>query len=480
MISKLKQKWNSMPITVKASTSYALCSIVQRSLSFITLPLFTRMLTTEEYGEATLYYSWASFLSIFITLNLAYGSFSTAMVKYKDERDKYISSIQGICLALSCVFLVGYLPFRNYWNKLLGLPTFLVIVMVMEQLATLAIQLWSGKKRFEYKYKSVIGITLIMSIISPILSYIFVINSTQKGYARILGGVITTFIFGLIIFLMNIHRGKKLYCGKFWKYAFGFNIPLLAYYLSQIIFNQSDRIMISKITGNSDAALYGVAYNFAMILTFVLNAINNSYVPWQYEKIEKNQQSENRKVAIVIAGFMAILLLIIIWFAPEVIVILAGKQYEPAVWVVPSVAMSLLLLFYSQLSINVEFYYQEKKDLIYASIGAAVVNIVLNALFIPIFGFVAAGYATLISYIIFAICNYIALLKILKKRNLKQDMFDVKKLIMLFVGFMIIGFLGVVLYDYFLIRIIITIIVFLVFLLKRNLFIEVYKKIKDK
>ena len=39
--------------------------------------------------------------------------------------------------------------------------------------------------------------------------------------------------------------------------------------------------------------MYGVAYNLAMFLTFVLNAINASYVPWIYEKIKDNKSSEN-------------------------------------------------------------------------------------------------------------------------------------------------------------------------------------------
>ena len=102
MLNIIKSKWSNIPLTVKVSTSYAICSILQKCLSFITLPLFTRLLTTEQYGQYTIYSSWSGILMIFLTLNLAYGSFQTAMIKYEDKRAEYISSIQGVCILLSC------------------------------------------------------------------------------------------------------------------------------------------------------------------------------------------------------------------------------------------------------------------------------------------------------------------------------------------------------------------------------------------
>ena len=63
----VKEKWNKTPLEAKVSISYAICSILQQSISFITLPLFTRLLSTEQYGHVTVYGSWSSLLSIFLT-----------------------------------------------------------------------------------------------------------------------------------------------------------------------------------------------------------------------------------------------------------------------------------------------------------------------------------------------------------------------------------------------------------------------------
>ena len=480
MINTIKEKWNKIPLTVKVSTSYAICSILQKCLSFITLPLFTRLLTTEQYGQYTIYSSWQGILMIFLTLNLAYGSFQTAMVKFEDRRSEYITSIQGICILLSVIFLALYLPFREMWNQLFELPTLFVLIMVSEIIFTTATQLWMERNRFEFKYKSVVAITLLTSILSPVLAYVLVSCTEEKGYARIIGYASINVIVGLIVFIQNTKRGKKLFNKEFWKYALGFNIPLLAYYLSQVIFNQSDRIMISHMTGTGEAAMYGVAYNLAMILTFVLNAINGSYVPWIYGKIKKGRGIENKQISIVLIILMGLMILCVIWFAPEIILIMAGKKYEAAIYVVAPVAMSLLLLFYCQLFINVEFYYEEKKMLVYGSVGAAILNIVLNYFLIPLFGFVAAGYTTLASYIVFALSNYYTMRLVLKKTNLPDNMYDYKALLWLFIVFMIVGFVGVALYENLVVRIIVALFVLVLMILNRNKFIVELKSIKER
>ena len=76
MVNKIKKRYNEIPLTVKVSTSYAVCSILQKCLSFITLPLFTRLLTTEQYGQYTIYSSWSGILMIFFNFEFSLWLFS--------------------------------------------------------------------------------------------------------------------------------------------------------------------------------------------------------------------------------------------------------------------------------------------------------------------------------------------------------------------------------------------------------------------
>lgn len=462
---------------VKASTAYVICSVIQKCLSLITLPIFARILTTEEFGVSTVYASTMAVVIIFTTLNLPYGSFSTAMMKFEKDRAGYVSAVNMICIMFSVLYFIVYFIFMDFWNGLASLPTELMVLMGFEMLFNTAILLWMGKSRFEYKYISFVVVTLIMSVLGTSCSILAVIFLQDKGTVKVLANGVVVCIIGIVILVCSLFRGKACFKKEYWKYALSFNIPLIPYYFSQIIFNQSDRLMINKMIGKGDAALYGVAYTLAFVLTFVLNAINNSFVPWMYRKIKENKLQENKKISIIIAAVMAVLLLGIIALAPEIILIMAGEQYTSAIWVVPPVAMSLLLLFYSQLFINVEFYFEEKYKLVWASVLAALANIVLNYFGIAMFGFVAAGYTTLISYILFAVCNYIAMKKVCKNKGVDSNLYDIKTLVLLFIAFVLIGFIFAALYPFRYVRIGIIVVGFALVLIFRNKILSLGKNV---
>lgn len=473
----MKKRKRSGSIEVKASLAYTICSIIQKGLSFFTLPIFTRILTVEEYGQCTIYFSWMAIVSILTTLNLPYGTFSRAMVRFEDSRKQYISNVQMICILLTVLFLIVYIPLREYFNKYLELPTFIVVLMFAEILANFAILCWTGKQRYEYHYKSVIAVTLIIACLTVVSGLLFVLYSDDKGYARIFGYAIVTIAIGMGFLIYNFIKGKNPFRKDMWKYALGMNGVLIIYYVAQAIFNQSDRIMISSMIGIEQAAQYGVAYNLAIILTFVIDAINNSYIPWLYGKIKEGKSSENKKISVVLSIIIAFMLLGIIALAPELIYILAGEQYLEAKWVVTPVAMSLLLLFYSQQFINIEFYYEKKYLLVIASIAAAGLNIGLNYWLIPIYGFVAAGYTTLFSYLVFCLCNFLVVFVLMKRRKQKNELFHIPLLILVFVVFAGLGFLATFLYNYSLVRYIIIGVVLLGLLIGLKWLIPYIKKV---
>lgn len=452
MRKSLGEKLKNTPQGVKASVAYTVCSILQRCLSMLTMPLFTRLLTQEQYGQYNVYLSWMNIFTIFITLNLSAGSFSKAMVKFEKDRSGYVAAVQNVTLVLAGLFLLLYLPLQNFWNPLLELPTPLVLIMVAEIVFQSALLCWYGHRRFTYRYKSVVAVTLLVAVASPVLAYLLVMGAQEKGHARIVGYAVVVIAVGLACFVWQAIRGKGGLKREYWRYALLFNLPLIPYYLSQVIFNQSDRIMISHMAGTDKAGIYSVAYTLATILNFVIAAINGSYVPWFYGKLRENKGKENRPIASGLASLIAFLLLAVIALTPEIITILAGEGYAEAMWVVPPVAMSLLLLFYSQLFINVEFYHEEKYLLVVGSVGAAVLNVVLNYLLIPVFGYVVAGYTTLLSYGVFAVSNYLAVQYLARKRGFQVDYFDLKALTAIFAVFSILSFTAMALYTLPLIR----------------------------
>ena len=90
MIKKVLSKYNDLPVQVKASTWFLICSFLANGISFLTTPIFTRLLTTDEYGQYSIFNSWLTILTPIVCLNLYYGVCVQGMVKFEEERNKFM------------------------------------------------------------------------------------------------------------------------------------------------------------------------------------------------------------------------------------------------------------------------------------------------------------------------------------------------------------------------------------------------------
>lgn len=423
IIKKIYNKYKKMSIPVKASLWFMVCSIIQRGMSFLTVPIFTRLLTTEQYGRVTVYTSWMGIICIFTTLNLQYGSFNTAQVKFEGRRDEYTSAIQSLATLMTGIAIIVYFFSPSVWQKVFGMSGDLILIMLFHILFQFSVGLWMGIKRYDFNYRPMVLETLLSTFTIPIVGIIVVLYSQDRGSARIVSMACCEIVFGCVIYCYNLFVGKKIYDKEYWKFALLFNVPLVPYYLSQIIFNTSDRIMISNLVGDDKAGIYGLAYSVAMILIFVISSINNAFVPWFYRQIKAN---DGRKLSIMskelITG-VAIMLLLFIALAPEIIMFMGGKEYYEAIWIVPPVTASLLFSFYTDFTCNIEFFFEKKGLLVAGTIMSAIVNIVLNYFGILYIGYFIAGYTTLFSYILFWIFLYVGAQKVCREHDLDESLF---------------------------------------------------------
>ena len=93
-LKKLKTKYFSLSVAVRAAVWFTFCNLLQKGITMISMPIFTRLLTTEQYGEFTVYQSWYSIINIIVTFNLSGNLILNGMSKYENRRNEFISSIQ--------------------------------------------------------------------------------------------------------------------------------------------------------------------------------------------------------------------------------------------------------------------------------------------------------------------------------------------------------------------------------------------------
>lgn len=434
-------KYKALSVQVKASIWFTVCAFLQKGISVLTTPIFTRLLTPEEYGQYNVFNSWLGIINILVSLNLSLGVFSQGLVKFERDRKLFFSSILGLTTTLIAVWTVIYLLFSRFWNGLFSLTTVQALSMLSMIWTSAVFNLWASNQRVDYRYRALVALTLTVSVAKPVLGIILVKRAEDKVTARILGLALVELIGYAWLFFGQLRKEKRFYSARYWKYALSFNLPLIPHYLSHTVLNNADRIMIQRMVSDSASGIYSLAYSLSMIMTLFNTALGQTFNPWIYQKIKALRYHEISPVAFLALGMIGGMNLMLIAFAPEAVAIFAPKEYYEAIWVIPPVAMSVFFMFSYDLFSKFAFYYEKTTFIMAASVTGAVLNFLLNMLFIPLFGYIAAAYTTLFCYFVFALCHYLFMNRICDEFCNHVRPYDAKSLSVITAVFLGCGFL---------------------------------------
>ena len=477
LIDKLRRKYSSIPIQVKASFWFLICSFLQKAISMITTPIFTRLMTPDEYGQFNVFNSWLGIATIIISLNLSSGVYTQGLVKYETDRPVFSSALQGLSITIIGIWVLIYLFLQNYWNRILSLSNVQILAMFVLIWTTAVFNFWATEQRVEYKYRALVILTLTVSLLKPLISILFVSLSKNKVVARILGIVLVELLCYTGLFAIQMRRGKQFYSRKYWKYALLYNLPLIPHYLSQVVLSSADRIMISNLVDDAAAGVYSLAYSVSSIMTLFNTALMQTLNPWIYQKIKAKRIEEIKPIAYISLLIIAIVNLILILFAPEIIQVFAPRSYYSAIYVIPPIVISVYYMFSYDLYAKFAFYYEKSKQIMLASVIGAILNIVLNDFFIRKYGFLAAGYTTLACYIIYSIAHYFLMNRVCKLHCDGMKPYDYKIIMLISVPFTLFGLLMLWTYKFPFVRYGIALIITFVLIANRTRVNTILKRI---
>lgn len=402
-------KYKAMSIQKKATLWFVLSSFVQRGLSFLVTPIFTRLMTVSEFGQFNEFLSWQSILTVIVTLNLPWGVFEQGLIKFDAKRKIFTSSLEWLLLIFVLIWGTIYISFQDFFNTIFSLSTNEMLSMLVLMWTSSIFSFWAATERVEYKYVRIVLLTIFISILKPVLGILFIKLLEDNVEARILSLVVSEIICYIPLFILHIREGQGNFSKSFCAYAIKFNILLVPHYLSQMVLNSSDRIMIGRMVSSEAAGLYSLAYSLSSILLIFNTSLLQALNPLVFSKIKEEKYQEISRLtfpSLVLVGLLNILLMI---FAPEIVTFFAPKEYYDAIWVIPPVSLSVFFMYMYSLFSTIEFYFEKTKFISLATTIGAVLNLVLNYFFINWFGYIAAGYTTLVCYIFYAICHYLVM-----------------------------------------------------------------------
>lgn len=415
MINKIKKLYNSLSVQTKAAFWFMFCSMFPQVITVLSTTVFTRILSTADYGITSNYFAWYSIVSIFLTLSLNAGVYNNAMMRFSDRRDEYDASMMGLSLVLGGIGFLTLILLAPYLERITSLSLSLLLCLGLQCLFYNPYGCMISRARYEYNYRKVVGITIFTSVASPLLSLLFIFVFPEKAEGKVWGHNLCCMLIGAILYLRTFHRRLPLFNKKFWRYALLFNIPLIPHYLSMILLNQSDKIMITQMVGESANGLYSIAYSAASLLLIFNSGITQAFTPWVYETCKKGKVSEIRKYSRQLYMIFAGIIVLFVLFAPEAILILAGEKYREAVYAIPPIAAGMYFVFMYGMLSTLEFYHEHTMPVMVCSMVAAGANIALNYIFIPRYGYIASAYTTLICYAISGVMHIWVVRKIYRK-----------------------------------------------------------------
>ncbi|MBQ2953881.1 MAG: polysaccharide biosynthesis protein [Clostridia bacterium] len=447
-LSALLDRFRSASPAVKASMAYMVCTFLQKGVSLLTTPIFTRLLTTEQYGYYNVYNSWLAVIKIFSTLMLAGTVYMQAVVKFQDDRDRMTSAVAGLGTLTTLIVTLVYILFREQINQLMGIDTLIMTCILITAWAELILDLWAVQQRVDYAWKQLVALTLAVTVLKPVTGVIAVVaTEVFKAEARIVSSVAVDVVAYSGFFVLFLRRGKTLFDRRYWGYFLAFSIPLVPHFLTRIILNQCDKLMIQKMVSLDAAGIYSLAHNLAWMLTLVTNALLNTINPWIFQRIKAREFDKIGGAANLTSALVAGAGLCLTCVAPEVVRIFAPAEYHEAIWIIPPLVASVYFTYLYSLFSDFEYYYEAKRSILFASIAGGIVNIALNYVCILRWGYLAAGWTTMACFVFLAGAHFIGMRRILRKNEPGEKGVRLQPILLITAAFLALSALCMLTYD---------------------------------
>ncbi len=410
----------------KDTAIYGFATVLPRVINFLLIKLHTDNLKANDYAENTDFYIWAALFGVLLTFGMETSFFRF----YKKEKKKnklittgFITTISTVVIFGSIIFIfydffINIFDFTNnpYRIKLLlGILAFDTLAMI--PFAYLRITNQSKK----YATIKIINVIIIVAINLVFIKYIpqyiesgrnlpeFIENNFYKidlvNYifiANLIGSGIS-----FILLLPCLIKFKFEFDLSLLKKMLKYGWPIVIAGLAYIVNENLDKFLIKRLIGDSQMGVYSACYKLSIFMNLYIMAFRLGAEPLFFNIADKeNSKGIYSKIMtyFVVVGSL-VLLSIVVYI--DLFKLFINSNYWDALMIVPIVLLANLFLgIYHNLSIWYKLTDKTHYGM-YFSIVGAIITIILNLMLIPILGFIASAWITLIAYMMMAFLSYI-------------------------------------------------------------------------
>lgn len=414
----------------KDTAIYGMSSIVGRFLNYLLVPLYTAKMTAESggYGVVTNIYSYTALLLILLVYGMETTFFRYSSKEGENPQRVYSTILTSIGFT-SLLFIILTLSFLEPIAGAMGYalhPEYIgvmAVVVAMDAFQAIPFAYLRQQKK-AIKFASLkflfivlnVGLNLLYFVALPELykSYPDVVKciynpSVGVGYVFYLNLVCTSIV--MLCLIPELRGFKWCFDKDLLQRMLKYSMPILVLGLAGILNQTADKILFPFIYKNADAVsqlgIYGAASKIAMIMAMILQAFRYAYEPFVFGKSKDKDSKESYALAMKYFMIFTLLAFLVVMGYIDLIKYIIAPDYWDGLKVVPIVmAAEILMGIYFNLSFWYKLTDQTMWGAVFSGIGCTVL-ILVNIIFVPIYGYMACAWGGVAGYGVAMILSYV-------------------------------------------------------------------------
>ncbi|WP_109422437.1 lipopolysaccharide biosynthesis protein [Aeromonas caviae] len=394
----------SFSVLFKRSSVYLLSNILNAVVPFLLIPVLTRYLSPDEYGQVAMFQTLVAGLAALTGLN-AVGAANRYYYDAPEATDlaDYNGSCLQVLLVSSLLLLLGGLLLSQQLGVWLNIPAPWVLLAVILSGGNFVIQLRLGQWQIRSQAGRFGLFQVSQSGLVFALSLLLVVGVKLGAEGRIAAMMIATVLY-VLLSLLSLAR-DRLFRLAIWrvdllKDVLKFGVPLVPHVVGIFFLSSIDRFLINDRLGVGEAGIYMLAVQLSLGMVIVFDAINKALVPWLFKALADNQQAQLRRLVrftylyFIVVGLLGLLAF---WVGPWVVELVAGPDYWRAGSVIGWLCLGQAFVGMYLMVTNYVFYAKRTGRLSVVTITCGVFNIALLLYLMQSQGIVGVAMAFAIS-----------------------------------------------------------------------------------
>lgn len=406
---------------------YGMSSIIARIINFFFVPVYTRMLTTGNYGLASELLAYIALLQVVLTFGLETGFFRFAS-KDKDRAGVIFSTAVISLGVTSLSFLLLVLLFSSQLSHFAEHPVSYIIYAALILVIDCFTAILFAELRFQnkaWKFAAFRSIKILSEVIFNLMlffllpkyfvthpdSFLLELIPATPDYGYILLAILLSCIVSLILFIPRLFKLRIEFSNKQLQELIIYSFPLMIAGLPGVANDVISRIFFRffaphTLPWQDQLGIFNANVKLAVFMVLFVQMFRYAAEPFFFSSA---QREDMKKVyADVMKYFVAFCVLIFLGISmyPEFFALLLGKNFRSGIGVLPIMLIANILL---GVVFNLSMWYKLSGKTKYAltiTLLGLGINLVINVIFMPVYGYMAAAWGYLFSYLAMVIYSY--------------------------------------------------------------------------